>query len=404
MTDRQEIELRLAERRAELATLAGGEWSDEDEQRSNELRDEIRTLNTRLAALIASEPDPTEQRDQPASEAEDAEFRTLLGNVSLVEMFDDILAGRQPRGANAELQQHEEVRTNEIPLVLFEQRLPVGEDEARANSFPSEVQGNQQMTTPVVFPTPLASFVGVRRQRVSPGQSLHPVITAPNTSDGAVAAGSDQADTDWTISANALTPERLQRSFVWQREQAAQFPGLEADLRRLLSDNMADAMDRHMLRDSGNGIFEFGTDPTNVATVDTFASVQKSFYDRLDGRYADTLNQVRLVTNADAVQFFGGLYRGTGTDMSAADWIMDKTGGVRLSANAPATASTNAEGVFIRSMGGPHVHQPSWGGMELIRDEVTGSKGGTIKVTAVMLCAVVVVRTDALTRVKFDLS
>ena len=407
MLHSQRIALRISEVRAKLNEHAAGEGvlSDDDQAELDQLKNEYRSCEQRLQAALIAEAEQAAEAEQhfAAGDTPEArELRSLADSASVVNIAAAVAAGRSPNGAEAELQQELSLMSNEIPLLLLEQRdADPGDAEQRANDLAATYAAAQRPTRPVIFPSSVQAFAMISRERVPSGQVNYPIITAPTDSPNAVAAAGEVTDTDWHIDTEALSPERVQRSFIWQREQQALFGSLEADLRRTLSDNMADALDQHALRDTGQGLFDFGTDPTAASDTITYATAKALAYTGMDGRYAPMLTDVRLLTDKAVVEKFGGLYRSDSGDseVSIHDWWNQRTGGMRFTAHAPAAASNVSEGVLIRGVGSPHVVQPIWGGVQLIRDEYSKSQTGEIRLTALVLCAVKVVRTASVTRV-----
>ena len=72
---------------------------------------------------------------------------------------------------------------------------------------------------------------------------------------------------------------------------------------------------------------------------------------------------------------------------------MELTGGVKVSAHVPGSVS-NRQNVVIRRGMSESAVAPVWEGITLIPDEVTKADNGQIKITAVMLFAMKVLRTD----------
>ena len=66
---------------------------------------------------------------------------------------------------------------------------------------------------------------------------------------------------------------------------------------------------------------------------------------------------------------------------------MDRTGGVRTSRRIPAAASNIQQAIVRRAnpAGDRASVMPAWGGIELIRDNITGAGKGEIVITALML-------------------
>ena len=73
--------------------------------------------------------------------------------------------------------------------------------------------------------------------------------------------------------------------------------------------------------------------------------------------------------------------------------LMNQSGGVRVSAHVPDTASTKQDAVVRLGMNRDMV-AAVWEGVSIIPDEIAKAKSGEIVITAVMLHAVKILRTD----------
>ena len=76
---------------------------------------------------------------------------------------------------------------------------------------------------------------------------------------------------------------------------------------------------------------------------------------------------------------------------------MRVSGGVRVSAHVPAAVS-NDQSLIVRKGGRMDAVTPIWEGVTVIPDEITKAKAGQIVITAVLLYAVKILRTDGFAR------
>ena len=133
----------------------------------------------------------------------------------------------------------------------------------------------------------------------------------------------------------------------------------------------------------------------NVTTATTWdLYLSQLVYGRIDGRYANSAADVRMVVGNSVYADMGATYRNTSVDRSVLDRIMDITGGVRVSAHVPAAAS-NRQNVVIKLGSSTGATAPVWEGVTLIDDQITKAKQGQVVITAVMLHAVKVVREES---------
>lgn len=79
--------------------------------------------------------------------------------------------------------------------------------------------------------------------------------------------------------------------------------------------------------------------------------------------------------------------------------LKEQAGGVRVSDHVPDAAS-HKQDVLVRLGSRRDAIAPLWQGITVISDEVTRASHGEIKLTAVLLHAVKILRTDAFRRIE----
>ena len=87
-------------------------------------------------------------------------------------------------------------------------------------------------------------------------------------------------------------------------------------------------------------------------------------------------------------------YAQGGAAISALDDLAMRTGGVRVSAHVPAKTASHRQNAIVRRGMRRDAVAPIWEGITLIPDEITRAATGEILVTAVMLYAFKILRTD----------
>ena len=381
---------RLQLRQSELRQALGALLDTPEDQRADSYQGDIakatgemRSLESDLqAALVVDVPaEETVTTDSP----EGRELRHLVDSANVGAIFDAALERRSIDGPTAELQQHYHLAPNQIPLDLLETRA--------ITPAPADVGATQQAIVPYVFPTSVAAFLGIPQPRVPVGEAVYPVLTS-TLAVGTPAEGAAQAETTGSFSADVLTPSRIQASFFYSREDASRFSGLDAALRENLSAGLSDGLDKQIVS-GANGLLT-GSNLTAHATSAeaTFASYLSDLvYSRVDGRYADTAQALRIVVGTKTYAHAGSVFRQAETDRTALDRLMQLTGGVRVSAHVPAVASTKQQ-VIVRLGQRMDMSSPIWDGITLVEDSVSGIAKGTISITAIMLHAVKVLRKD----------
>lgn len=398
MTNSQRLTIKSIELRAKLNELAGLDDLDAEQRASlDSVTTEYQTNESQLkVALLAEDAEET----RALAESPDTgkrERAQLIGRANVGMIFDAALEQRQTDGAERELQTEYGLQANQIPLAMLEVRAT-----ATANA-PANVGQNQAEIVPVVFPQSAAAFLGIDMPTVPVGELVYPVMTAPTTPADSVSENVEVVDIAATFSADVLSPGRIQRSFTYSREDAAKFSGMDAALRTNLGASLSDGLDYAVLRTTDEGLLDFGTAPT-VATKTTFAGYKSAIYDSVDGRYASTAKNVRLLVGAKTYQHMAVTYRANNSDDSALDIVMKISGGVRVSAHVPAPDSNDQFAVTARAIGLRHAVAPIWEGVTILSDPYSESKFGQIRLTAIMLYAFKIIRTAGFNRLAFQVA
>ena len=391
MTDKQRLELRQSELRGKLAELAAAEATDETRSAINTLGTEYTGNETRLRAFaIAADSEPLETRSN-----EDNQRADLRNQANVGQFMFDLLNGRVTSGAMAEYQKEYGLADNEISIRMLsgtEHANPEHGLETRAvTPAPANVGQVQQPIIGYVFPQSVGAFLGIDMPTVGVGEAVFPVLTSELTVH-TPAENASAAETTGAFSAEVLSPSRLQAAFWYSREDRARFAGMDSALRENLSMGLADGLDRQIMVGT-NGLLT-GTnladhDATAVTTYDTYVS--DFAYGRVDGRYAATAGDLRVVMGSGTYGHAGGVYRNTSVDRTALDRLSDITGGIRVSAHVPAV-STSKQNAIIRLGMRRDMVAAVWENVSFIPDEITKAADGQIVITAVMLHAVKIVR------------
>ena len=386
MTRTQKLQLEQSENRQAI----GRALDIETEKRADTFAADLETLTKRAtaletelqAAILASDEVEVETRESPeASELADLIER---GNVGAI--FAATMEHRQTDGADRELQQHYGIPENCVPLALLETRA--------VSPAPADVGQNLADIEPYVFPQAVASFLGIPQPTVARGEAVYPTLTSKLTA-GTPAENASQSETTGSFSADVLSPGRLQASFYYSREDRARFAGMGESLRRNLSDGLADGLDRQIIVGT-NGLLTSGVlSDHNVSAVTTYALYRDHLaYGRVDGRYAGTVGDIRLVVGAGTYGHAAKQFRSDNAgDRAAIEDLQNVTSGVRVSAHIPAVGS-NKQNAIVRLGMRRDMVAPIWEGIEIIDDPYTKSAHGQVQVTAIMLFAVKVLRSD----------
>ena len=256
---------------------------------------------------------------------------------------------------------------------------------------PGDVGQNQNQIEGFVFPASAAAFMGIPSPVVGVGDTTFPVLTS-DPAAGTPAENAAQSETTGAFTADVLTPSRITAAFFWSVEDAARMAGMSDALRDALQGGLADKLDQQVLN-GPNGLFN-GTNlgNHNVTTVTNFAGyISELAMSRVDGRYAASLADIRVLLGSGTFTHAGGIYRATESDRTALDRLAELTAGVRVSAHVPAPAS-NRQNAVIRLGQRRDMVAPVWGGVDLIPDSITLADKGQVKLTANLLHAVKIIR------------
>ena len=404
MTTTQKIALRLSEVRTrlnEVSGLEGDDFTQEIRSESEKLTKEYGDLERRHRAAIIAEGEPVETRN--ADTGEGAELRQLISKANISGIFDAALSGAQATGAEAELQKELKLDGNSVPLALL-RRHDDGDVEHRTTGVTpvpaaGSIGASQSEIIPAVFPEGAVAFLGIPQPTVPVGERVYTVLST-SAAPGTPAKGAEQGHSAAAFTAAVLSPSRVQASLFFAREDRARLAGLDESLRSNLSESLGDELDQQVLTGT-NGLLTGTVLANNAASAaDTFATYRSRFaFGLVDGKYAMTTGDLRLLVGSATYSHAASVYRGNSSDLDALASLMTATGGVRVSANMTAV-SGDKQNVVIRRGGRQDAVVAIWEGVSLITDEVSQSKAGEIIVTAVMLYAFKVLRADGFSKVQ----
>ena len=159
----------------------------------------------------------------------------------------------------------------------------------------------------------------------------------------------EAAQTDAAFVANNLSPERMQASFSYKRTDAARFAGLDASLRLALSGGLQEKLDQQAIKGTDGLLTGTNLPNNNVSTLTTFQLYLSGLlYGRVDGRYARTPGDIRMIVGAGTFTHASSTYKGNNSDESGVERLQDKSAGLMVSAHVPDVAS-NKQNALIRS-------------------------------------------------------
>ena len=335
---------------------------------------DFRTAADALLADQATVTAPTGE-DSAAREKRELCVRANVGDV-----YNSILEKRGATdGATAEAQAAHGCAPNQIPLAML--AAPI---EVRAvTPTPGASATEQAETVQPVFATGAGAFLGIDRPTIAMGQAVYPVLTSRPSVGGPHANSTDVADTTGAFDAALLPPKRIQAGFIYRRTDAMQFSGMDSALRMALNGGLQEKLDLDAIAGTDGLLTGTNLGNHNVTDVTTFALYLSQFlYSRVDGRFAESKSDIRVLMGATTYGHAGGVYQSSAYK-SALSVLEQDSGGVRVSASVPGAVSHKQNAVVRLGMRRDAV-QPVWGAVTIIVDEVTLSGKGEIEITAVM--------------------
>ena len=343
-----------------------------------------------LRAALAAEPNPNEVLVE--GDAETRELQRLTERANVGDILSATFEKRQTSGEAAELQKHHGIGSHQIPLSML--RINRGVEERAAATVPAAIGDASQaeVITPI-FSSGDGAFMGIERPTVATGDAAFPVLSTMPAVKGPYTDSTEAVQTDAEFVATNLSPERIQASFSYRRTDAARFSGLDASLRLALNGGLQEKLDQQAINGSDGLLNGTNLDNNNVSNVSTFALYLSGLlYGRVDGRYARTPGDIRMIVGAGTFTHASSAYKGNNSDESANERMSSQSGGLMVSANVPDVAS-NRQNALIRlgSERGAAI-QPMWQGVSLVVDEFTRAAFGEIIVHAVLLSNFAVTR------------
>ena len=410
-----QLTIRASEIKSEINALEPG---DATLEKRRELLASLNTVEQEFrAALTAEEADNATAPDANGLTAEEREFRELTTKAELRQAFRAVMNGDALVGAEKELQEHRGLSGHNIPWDMVGPR-PVARTEDRADAVSSAPADSHLQQHPIlgrVFARSATATLGVAMPMVATGEQNYPVVT---TTDSAVILAKDAAEGDAAdagITAHVIEPKRLQRSYLFRREDQAVLGGLEEALRADLSMAVSDLLDAQVLAGDGTTGAQFGgflaasangglTDRSDTPARVTFSLAAAEAARGIDGKYAGGLGECAIVIGDDTARDLASKFQTNDSD-SALAYMGRLTMKTMASANVPAVASMFQGGVIARmGAAGANAVCPTWDSMFMIRDEISGRKSGQIGITIGMLAGFDILRAGGFDRLKFKVA
>ena len=176
-------------------------------------------------------------------------------------------------------------------------------------------------------------------------------------------------------------------------------------LGRVIVDAVGFELDRQLLIHTTEGLLTAGlTAPGNPPAQAAFADYRASLNDQVNGREAGVASDLRVLLGSSTYAHADTKFRTADSELSALDWLMEKSGGVRVHTAVPAVAAKRQDAVIAKALGQQHAVMPVWSSVQLVTDEVTKLQTRIIVLTAIQLFAFKVLRADGFARVRFQVA
>ena len=393
MTILQKLQLRQSSTRESINSLLGKDERSQDEaDQLEKLTGEAQGLEVELRAALVAAPDPQEVVTD-TGDPETRELQRLTERASVGDILSATFEKRNTSGEAAELQKHYGLGSHQVPLEML--RIDRSVEERAAATVPASIgdASQAQVVTPV-FASGDGAFLGIERPTVPVGDAAYPVLSTMPSVKGPFSGSDEAAQTDATFVATNLSPERLQASFSYRRTDAARFAGLDAALRLALNSGLQEKLDQQAIEGTDGLLTSTNLPNNNVSATTTFALYLSGLlYGRVDGRYARTPGDIRMIVGQGTFTHAASTFKGNNSDESGVERLQAQSGGLMVSAHVP-DVSGNKQNALMRlgqERGG--AVQPMWQGVSLVVDEFTRAAYGEIIVHAILLSNFAITRT-----------
>ena len=394
MKTSQTLSIRLSEIRQTINELNAKETLAETEQtKLDELTIEFAAKETKYRAALTVEGEE-EARAQGLFEgdAETRELAQLTERANVGDILSATFEKRQTSGESAELQKHYGLGSHQVPLEML--RINRGVEERAAATVPASIgDASQAAVITPVFASGDGAFLGIERPTVPVGDGSFPILSTMPSVKGPFTGSDNAAQTDAEFVATNLSPERLQASFSYRRTDAARFSGLDASLRLALNGGLQEKLDQQAIEGTDGLLTSTNLPNNNVSATTTFALYLSGLlYGRVDGRYARTPGDIRMIVGQGTFTHASAAYKGNNSDESANERMSSQSGGLMVSAHVPSVSGNKQNSLIRLGMERGGATQPLWQGVSLIIDEFSRAAYGEIIVHAVLLANFAITR------------
>ena len=227
--------------------------------------------------------------------------------------------------------------------------------------------------------------------------------------------GTNQDSTAATIVGVTANPRRIAaRLTVSDRRRRESFgnDSFEASLRENARAVLSNEYDKQVINGNGTspnveGLIDQLNDPTNPGDIATYDLFVSGAMEGIDGLWAKTLRDVRMIVNPATYRLAGTKFRGNNGLETAAAHLTGQLGSFSTNSRMPAKASNVAKAIIYRA-GRPGLRtavHPQWGSIaidDIYTDAASGQRHFTLSV--LVGSKVLIVQPDSYHVVEFKVS
>ena len=409
MTTLQRLNLRKSELSVEINDLQLiSDPTEEQRSKLTTLRTEHREVQTKYQEALKSAPGPEQVEHRIENGATTPEQRAFIALEDAVHPAD-FLGEIQGQAAEYRAELGMSKGIPHISLLDPVERVELRADVVSTGSTSPRV--GQSAILGKLLEDSIASFLGVTMPSVAPGTAAFPVVTASaatGVADRSVAVES----TAVTLSANSLTPVRVQSRVSWEVESEYSMPEFRAALQQELRRALREEVDKLSIQGKASapavdGFLRTLTNPTNPQEVGAMADLIDVFVPTPP--WSSTPAEPRLACNRDVIQYFMSLSDASSVVVWDRDIlspsVQDIGTRIRATSYVPAAVSTIARTVRLAGPRGVgRATLPIWSDGLLVEDLYTDSAKGLRHLTLVMMVNFAILDADPYSIIEFKLA
>ena len=350
MLESQKLQMRLSEIRERLNTMGGDDETEYRAEDADALTTEYREAESRYRVALVKEAAEIEATPTGDLDGEGKESRALELEIECRNYVQSALSDAPLEGREKEFNTANGLFGIGTQLPWAALLSPEARAEMRAATVAPDTGGtNSRSILGRVFAKSAADFLGVVSPMVPAGSANFPVLSGGVVPANVEAAGAAN-ETAAILTANVLDPIRLPASYRMQYESIQKLAMMEDSLRVDLQGAIEEARDKAIIAGDGTapaveGFLAALTNPTNPSAESAFADYASARAGLVDGRFAMSEDDVRLVVGKETYKHAAGIYQ-TGSGVSALDRLK-----ARVSAHVTAPASNIQKAIASMSHG-----------------------------------------------------